>query len=100
LKDVGSNYLIAFFLAALLHRFRAEEVFRLRRLAFWSLIASLVWLSVADPPKRNFLTVFLPLIIVYGVSFFFVVFERLQFRTRLLRNGMVGLFVLLNALPL
>jgi hypothetical protein len=100
LKDVGGNYLIAFFVASLLHRYRREEVFRLRRLVFWSMIMAVAWLSVAGPPERNFLSVFLPLVILYGVSFFYVVFERLQFRTRLLRIGMVGLFAFMNMLPL
>ena len=98
-KDIGSGYLIAFFLASLLHRFRREEIFRLRRFVFWSLLAGVLWLSVAGPPKQNFLTIFLPLIILYGVAFFYVIFERLQFRTRLLRRGMIGLFVLMNLLP-
>jgi hypothetical protein len=98
-KDIGSNYLIAFFLASLLHRFRRDEVFRLRRFLFWSLIMCVIWLGVAGPPKRNILTMFLPLIIIYGTAFFYVMFERLQFRTRLLRRGMVGLFVFVNVLP-
>jgi hypothetical protein len=97
-KDVGGNYLLAFFLASLLHRFRSDEVFRLRRFVFWSLVATVFWLSVSGPPKRNFLNVFLPLIIIYGTAFFYVMFERLQFRTRFLRNGMVGLFVFANSL--
>jgi hypothetical protein len=99
LKKVGSNYLIAFFLAALLHRFRREEVFRLRRLVFWSMLIYMVWLAVAGLPKRNLLNVFMPLVIIYAAAFFYVLFERLQFRTRLLRTGMVGLFVVLNAVP-
>ena len=99
LKDVGSSYLIVFFLAGLLHRFRQEEVFRLRRFVFWTLLMAIVWLSVAGPPRRNFLTVFLPLIIVYGVAFFYVLFERLQFRTRLMRSGLIGCFAVFNCLP-
>jgi hypothetical protein len=98
-KDVGANYLFAFFLASLLHRFRRDEVFRLRRLVFWSLMMCVAWLAVAGPTKQNQLTMFLPLIIIYGCAFFFVMFERLQFRTRLLRRGMVGLFAVLNTLP-
>jgi hypothetical protein len=98
-KDIGSSYLIAFFFASLLHRFRRDEVFRLRRFLFWSLIMCVLWLAVTGPPKRNVLTMFLPLIIIYGTAFFYVMFERLQFRTRLLRQGMVGLFVFINALP-
>jgi hypothetical protein len=99
-KQVGANYLIAFFLAALLHRFRRDEVFRLRRFVFWSLLAAVAALSAGAPPRWNFLNIFLPLIIVYGAAFFLVLFERLQFRTRLLRQGMVVLFVGLNAAPL
>lgn len=99
LKEVGSNYLIAFFLAALLHRFKREEVFRLRRLVFWSMIICMVWLGMAGFPERNFLNVFMPLVIIYAAAFFYVMFERLQFRTRLLRTGMIALFVVLNAVP-
>jgi len=98
-KDAGASYLIVFFLVGLLHRFRQEEVFRLRRFVFWSLLMAVIWLSVAGPPKRNFLTVFAPLIIVYGVAFFYVMFERLQLRTRLMRTGMIGLFAVFNSLP-
>lgn len=99
LKDIGSNYLVIFFLVGLMHRFRQEEVFRLRRFVFWALLMAIVWMSVAGPPKRNFLTVFAPLIIVYGVAFFYVMFERLQFRTRLVRTGLIGGFAVFNSLP-
>ncbi len=98
-KDVGANFVIAFFLVALLHRFRVEEVFRLRRLVFWSMVMCTGWLAVAGTPERNKLTMFLPLVIIYGSAFFYVTFERLQFRTLLMRKGMVGLFAGLNMLP-
>ncbi len=99
LKDVGANYLVVFFLVGLMHRYRQEEVFRLRRFVFWSVLMAIVWMSIAGPPKRNFLTVFEPLIIVYGVAFFYVLFERLQFRTRLVRTAFVGAFAVFNSLP-
>ena len=98
-KDTGANYLIAFFIVALMHRFRQEEVFRLRRFIFWSMLMAMVWISVAGVPKRNFFGVFVPPIIVYGVAFFYVMFERLQFRTRIMRYGVVGMFGVFNALP-
>jgi len=106
LKDVGANYLVVFFLVGLMHRYRQEEVFRLRRFVFWSVLMAMIWMSVAgpsplgtSPPKRNFLTVFEPLIIVYGVAFFYVMFERLQFRTRLVRTAFIGGFAVFNSLP-
>jgi hypothetical protein len=98
-KQIGANYLMVFFLVALLHRFRRDEVSRLRRLVLWSLLAALVPLSVAAPTRWNFLNVFLPVVIIYGAASFLVIFERLQFRTRFLRYGTMGLFVGLNALP-
>lgn len=99
LKDIGSNYLIAFFLASLLHRFRRDEVFRLRRLIFWTLLTCVLWLGLAGPSKHNPLTMFFPLIIIYGCAFFFVMFERLQFRRRWERRAFVGMFAVLNVLP-
>jgi hypothetical protein len=57
------------------------------------------WLSVGGPPRWNFLTMFAPLVIVYGAAFFYVMFERLQFRTRVMRYGMIGLFTGLNVVP-
>jgi len=100
LKEVGANYLIAFFLVSLVHRWRDEEAVRLRRWILWAMIGCAGWLSVAGPPQRNFFTAFLPLIIVYATAFFVVLFERLQFRTRLLRRGTVGLFVAVNMVPM
>jgi len=99
-KDVGANYLIAFFLAGLLHRFRREEISRLRWFVFWSMLAALVALSVETSTRWNFLNVFLPVVIIYAAAYFLVAFERLQLRTRLWRYGITGLFVGLNALPL
>ncbi|HVM62246.1 MAG TPA: glycosyltransferase family 39 protein [Verrucomicrobiae bacterium] len=99
LKDVGANYLVVFFLVGLMHRYRQEEVFRLRRFVFWSVLMAMIWMSAAGLPRGNFLTVFEPLIIVYGVAFFYVMFERLQFRTRLARTALVGAFAVFNALP-
>ncbi|MCG3149141.1 MAG: hypothetical protein PCFJNLEI_02600 [Verrucomicrobiae bacterium] len=99
LKETGGNFLVAFFLASLLHRFKRDDVFRLRRYLFWSLLMALVWLAFAGVPQRNLFTMFVPVIMIYGVAFFFVMFERLQFRTRWVRRGMVGLFAVLNCLP-
>jgi MFS family permease len=99
LKSMGANFLWAFFLASLLHRYRREEVFRLRRYVFWSLLAAFFWLGIGGPPKRSFFNVFLPVVLIFGTAFFFVMFERLQFRTRWIRRGLVGLFAGINMLP-
>jgi hypothetical protein len=98
-KDIGANYLVIFFLVALLHRFRRLEVLQVRRLVWWSLVGYGAWVCVAGPPRREALTLFAPLIILYGAAFFYVMFERLQFRTRARRSGTVGLFVAINLVP-
>jgi 4-amino-4-deoxy-L-arabinose transferase-like glycosyltransferase len=99
MKETGANYVIVFFLVSLLHRWRDDEAVRLRWLCFWGMIGCAVWLCVAGVPRRNFFAAFVPLILVYGAAFFLVLFERLQFRTRFLRRGMVALFVLANMTP-
>ena len=99
IKDIGGNYSIVFFLVSLLHRFRREEVLRLQRLLFVGVIGCVLWLSIAGAAKRNPLTFFTPVMIIYAAAFFFVMFERLQFRTRASRAGMVALFAGVNMVP-
>lgn len=100
LKDTGANFLIAFFLVALLHRFRRDEAVRWQWWLFGVLLTAVVGLGVAGPPRWNFFTIFIPVIAMFGAAFFFVMFERLQLRTRWIRRGVVGLFVGLNMLPM
>ena len=98
-KDTGASYLIAFFLVALLHRFRRDEALRLHWFVVGVLLTVVIWLGLAGPPAKNFLTVFVPIIAIYSAAFFFVMFERLQFRKRWARRGIVGIFVGVNVLP-
>ncbi len=99
IKEAGAGYLMVFFLASLLHRFRRDEVFRLRRLVFWGLLAMALWFALEGVPERNPLTFFLPVVMLYAAAFFYVLFERLRFRTRVRRAGMVLLFVGVNCIP-
>jgi hypothetical protein len=98
LLGTGAGLLMAFFLASLLHRYRREDVFRLRRFLFWSVVAAFGWMGFGGVPVWNFFAAFLPVVILFATAFFFVMFERLQFRTRWVRRGMVGLFAVLNLL--
>ena len=98
-KDTGTNFLIAFFLVALLHRFRRDDAVRLQWWVFGVLITAMICLGFAEPMRWNFFTIFIPVIAIYGAAFFFVMFERLQFRKRWLRRSVVGLFVGVNILP-
>ena len=44
--------------------------------------------------------IFWPLIIIYALSFFFILLERLQLKVRVLNIGVIAIFILLNAMPL
>jgi len=98
-SKADANYLMVFFLVSVLHRFRRDEVFRLRRLLFWGLLMYVLWFSATGVPQRNPLIVFIPLVILYAAAFFYVLFERLQLRTRGRRAGMVLLFAGINVVP-
>ncbi|MEI8064497.1 MAG: glycosyltransferase family 39 protein [Verrucomicrobiota bacterium] len=100
LKDTGANFLFAFFLVALLHRFRRDDAVRLHWWVVGVLLTALFCLGLAGPPQWNFFTIFIPVIAMYGAAFFFVMFERLQFRKRWARRSVVGLFVGLNVFPM
>lgn len=99
-KGIGGGYVMMFFVASLLHRWREDETLRVRRWWWWGLVGCGLWLCVAGPGERSLMTVFAPLMLIYGAAFFVVMFERLQFRTRLLRVAMVVLFVMVNSVPL
>ncbi len=99
-KESGANYLIAFFLVSLFHRFRREDVLKIHWFVFWGMVAALVWIGFSGMTGKSFFTMFSPLIYIYGAAFFFVMFERLQFRLRLIRRAIVGLFVLVNIMPM
>ncbi len=98
LRDLGAGFLAAFFVVSLLHRFRRDQVLRLRHFLVACVAGTILWLGVTDPPSKNFLTVFAPLAIILAVAFFCVLFERLQVRQRLARVAVIGGFCLLNGL--
>jgi len=105
----GAGFAAMFFVAGLLFRFKKPEVLFLRRVVLWSVLlacmafafggeVSLSRGTAMDP--SNLIVVMCPGIILFGVAFFFLLFDRVKLNLPLLRHAGVALFVLLCALPL
>ncbi|HXU75180.1 MAG TPA: glycosyltransferase family 39 protein [Methylomirabilota bacterium] len=109
LPRLGGSWVTAFFLAGLLVPFRRPAITRLR----YFLVASLFVLTVAqafgrtqlseDSPEinsENLLVLLLPMVLIYGVSFFFLLLDQLTFPLPLVRLLVIVLFGVLTSLPM
>jgi len=56
--------------------------------------------SLFDESSIRTVAIFTPLIIIYGLSFYYLLIDRMQLTVPLFRNAMIGLIILLSALPL
>jgi hypothetical protein len=104
-----SGIVTAFFLVGLLVGFRNPTIRHLRYFLVSSLGVMLVvqalartQLSVEAPEinSENFLVLFLPMVIVYGVSLFYILLDQINLPIRELRHGVVVLFGLLACSPM
>lgn len=100
LRLLGNGFLSVFFLAALFYRFVRREVNLFR----WCLVLSMALLLLLAPflgeSAERLLNIFWPTAIVFGLAFFFLLLERLQFQTRLLNIAVITIVILLTATPL
>ena len=109
LPKLGGSWISALFLAGLLVPLSTAAPARLR----WFLLLCLpcliivqalgrTYLSDESPTvnSENLLVLLAPLILVFGVGFFFVLLERLDLGTLFLRFGLIGSFVTVLSLPL
>jgi hypothetical protein len=109
LPKLGGSWVTAFFLVGLLVMFRSTALRRLR----YFLVSCLVLLVVVqalghtqlseDSPEinsENLLVLLAPLILMYGVSLFFLVIDQIEFPFLLLRYVVTGIFAVLVCLPM
>lgn len=105
----GSVWLSVFFVAGLLVGFRRPALRRLRHFLLFSFGALLIAQALgrsqltADSPginSENLLVLLLPLVVIYGVSMFFVLLDQIQFPAVELKIYSRGLHGLLVCLPL
>ena len=109
LPRLGGSWVAAFFLVGLLVPFRNPTLGRLRSFVLWCGVTLMVVQTMGrthlttDLPEvnsENLLVLTLPLVLIYGVSLFFVLLEQFQFPYVAIRYAVLGLFGALASVPL
>ena len=109
LPKLGGSWITAFFLVGLLIGFRNPAVTRLR----YFLLGCVLVLALAQALGRtqlsdespeinseNLLVLLGPLVLVYGVSLFYLLLEQMRLPLRQLRYVVIGIFSLVVCLPM
>jgi len=100
LRTVGDGIFICLFLTAFFYRFVREPVHLLR----WGVALGAILLigiaSIFGDSTISLLNMFWPMVLLYGLAFFFILLDRLQLRVRLFNLAITTLLIILSALPL
>jgi hypothetical protein len=108
-SSLGGGWIGGFFLVGLLVGFRNPAIRRMRYFLLMSLALLIVVQALGrtqlseDSPEinsENLVVLLLPLVVIYGVSLFFVLFDQINFPVKTLRYLAVGLFGGLACLPM
>jgi len=108
LPRLGGSWISAFFLVGLMLGFKKTGLGRLRNFLLLSLLVLAIaqamgrtQLSVDSPTvnSENLLVVVAPLVLVYGVSFFYSLLDHLAIPLPALRSMLVGVFCFVICLP-
>jgi hypothetical protein len=108
IPELGGSWTWMFFLVGVMVPFINPTLSRLRYFLIGSFILfaivqalGVTELSDLSPAinSENLLVVFLPLLIMFGASFFFILLDQLQAPTVGVRNAIIGAFILLLSLP-
>lgn len=109
LPHLGGTWLIALFAASLLLHFRSPALRRLRAFLLSSmgllvLVEALgrtaLWDRSPDINSENLLILFVPLVIVFGCSLFYVLLDQIELPFPELRYGVIGAFCAVMCLPM
>ena len=100
LRGLGDGLFICFCLTSFFFKFGRPQVNLFR----WCLAVELLLFLLIAPffgdTTQRALALFWPLVLVYGLAFFFVLLLRLQLHLRILNQGLTIFFILLAAIPL
>jgi len=100
LRTMGNGLLVCLFLTTYFYRFVKQPVHRLR----WAVAASAVCLFIGAAfyggTSIDILLSLWPIVILYGLAFFFLLLDRLQLPLQIQRIGVITLFMILAAAPL
>jgi hypothetical protein len=109
LPRLGGTWVSAFFLVGLMVRFRSPALGRLRLFILATLLILTVTQALGrtklsdDSPdinSENLLVLVTPLIVMYGVSLFFVILDQVELPLFQLRSAVIGAFAAVACLPL
>jgi 4-amino-4-deoxy-L-arabinose transferase-like glycosyltransferase len=113
LPTLGGNWVTAFFLAGLLMPFRNKSLGRLRWFALFCIpalavaqalgrthLSDLSDQAVAGVTSENQLIIVMPLVLMFGTSFFFTLLDQLDLPVRELRYVVMAGFFVLSCLPM
>jgi 4-amino-4-deoxy-L-arabinose transferase-like glycosyltransferase len=109
LRLIGTDFLIFFFGVGLMYGFRRPDVARLRRVMLGVIGMALIAMSLigSDPERSgpevnggNLFVLVLPIVMIYGTTFFYLLLDRIRFRLKLTRGVAIGAFVALNVAPM
>ncbi|MDD5520350.1 MAG: glycosyltransferase family 39 protein [Kiritimatiellae bacterium] len=99
MRTVGNGLIICLFLVSVFHKFEREDVNHLK----WSIVAIMLQTAVAmtifTGESAGAFKSYLPLIIIYGVAFFFTVLERDEFADAGWKMTLTGGLLLVSILP-
>ncbi|HMO50575.1 MAG TPA: hypothetical protein PKE26_00425 [Kiritimatiellia bacterium] len=100
LPAAGNGIVVALFITTFFFRFSRPHVQVLR----FGLLAAMIGLLLVaglfgEETARTFL-IFWPLVICYGLSFFYLLLDRMQVTIPIIRAGLMALMIALTALPL
>jgi hypothetical protein len=105
LPESGHSYFFYFFAVGLLYGFRRPTVTRLRGALLGCLGVMIVAMALIPMPagwreqtaaEGNLFVLLVPVLAVYGVAFFYLLLDRIQFETRLARAAVVAVFAIIN----
>lgn len=108
-SSLAGGWISGFFLVGLMVEFRNPAIRRMRYFLLMSLALLIVVQALGrtqlsdDSPEvnsENLIVLLLPLVVIYGVSLFFVLLEQINFPVKTLRYLAVGLFGVLACLPM
>lgn len=100
LKLQRAGLLGCFFLVTFFYGFVRPHVQRLRWCVLLGLLLLMMLAGLYGEGTARLALIFWPLILLYGLSFFFILLDRFEFTMPILNKGVTSLFVLLCALPM
>jgi hypothetical protein len=99
-RSVGDGILIALFITTFFYRFLRGHVRWFRWCALLSILLLFGTAGLFGEATIRLTHVFWPIIILYGLAFFFILLDRLQLRLQIQRLAITILVILLSVAPL